>query len=419
MLISDQMRALGDKAEAELRDVFRRIDEISLANTERVLDVFRDERVSEAMFAPSTGYGYGDTGRDAIDRIFARVLGGEAGFCRPAVICGTHALAIGLFGLLRPGDILLSVTGAPYDTLADVIGTTGKSGDGSLADFGVAYREVALKDGAVDLPAAAKAIEDAGDALKVVFIQRSKGYLERETLSVAKIGEIVRLVRERAPEGAFVVVDNCYGEFTECSEPTAAGADLIIGSLIKNPGGGMADIGGYLVGTPRAVELCGYRLSCPGIGLEAGASLGQNRNMLRGLFLAPHVTAQALKTAHFAAYVFDALGFKVSPSPFETRYDIIQTISLGTPEGLVGFCGGIQSASPVDAYVTPEPWAMPGYADPVVMAAGAFVGGSSIELSADGPLRPPYTAFLQGGMTFEAGRLGILSAAERCAAEKL
>lgn len=414
MLISEKMRNLGRRAECELSSVFEKIDEISYVNTERVLNVFAEERVSEAMFAPSTGYGYGDMGRDAIDRIAAKIFGADAGFMRPAIICGTHALTIGLFGLLRPGDVLLSVTGAPYDTLAEVIGTAGKSGDGSLADFGVRYEEVPLSDGDVDLASVKEAVLRLKESLKVVFIQRSKGYLNRKTLTVGEIGNIARLAKEWAGKDIYVVVDNCYGEFTEVCEPTSCGADLIIGSLIKNPGGGLADIGGYIVGTPRAVELCGYRLCSPGIGLEAGASIGQNRNMLRGLFMAPHTVAQALKTAHFAAYVFDALGYKVSPGAFETRSDIIQTVSLGTPEGLVGFCRGIQSASPVDSYVSPEPWAMPGYSDPVVMAAGAFVGGSSIELSADGPLRPPYTAFLQGGLTFESGKLGILAAAECC-----
>ena len=414
MLISEKLRLLGRKAERELSDVFARIDDTAFSNTEKVLDVFREERVSEAMFAASTGYGYGDMGRDAIDRIAAKIFGGAAGFMRPAIISGTHALTIGLFGLLRPGDTLLSVTGSPYDTLREVIGIDGKTGDGSLADFGVKYAEVPLADGRPDLEGVARAAAAHKESLKVVFIQRSKGYLDRATLSVTEIKEVIDCARRAAGKDIFAVVDNCYGEFTENDEPTAAGADMIIGSLIKNPGGGMADVGGYIVGSERAAELAGYRLCCPGVGLEAGASLGQNRNMLRGLFLAPHTVAQALKTAHFAAYVFDSLGYKVSPGPFEKRYDIIQTVSLGTPEGLIGFCQGIQSASPVDAYVSPEPWDMPGYSDPVIMAAGAFVNGASIELSADGPMRAPYTAFLQGGLTFESGKLGILAAAERC-----
>lgn len=418
MIISEKMRALGRQAEAELSAVFGEIDEIAFKNTERVLDAFRDERVSEAMFAPSTGYGYGDVGRDAIDRIAARLFGGEAGFMRPSIICGTHALTVGLFALLRPGDVMLSVTGTPYDTLREVIGLEGERGAGSLADFGVDYDEVQLKDGFFDYPAIKEGIKRCRERLKVVFIQRSKGYMNRKTLSTKDIEDAAAFIRKEAGRDIYVVVDNCYGEFTETREPAACGADMIIGSLIKNPGGGMADTGGYIVGTKRAVELAGNRLCCPGVGLEAGASLGQNRNMLRGLFYAPHTVAQALKTAHFAAYVFDALGYEVEPKPFEKRYDIIQTIQLKTGEGLVKFCGGIQSASPVDSYVTPEAWDMPGYNDPVVMAAGAFVGGASIELSADGPIRPPYTAFLQGGLTFESGKLGILSAAQFCTEEK-
>lgn len=424
MLISEELRALGKKAETELYELFKEIDDVSLENTEKVLDVFREERVSEAMFAPSTGYGYGDAGRDAIDRIASKIFGAEAGFMRPSMICGTHALTVALFAVLRPGDTLLSLTGSPYDTLREVIGTEFKNGDGSLADFGVKYDEVPLRDGCPDIDAVRDAVKKHRESLKAVFIQRSKGYTSRKTLSVSDIKALADAARSAAYDGSdngkeiYVIVDNCYGEFTETTEPAAVGADLVVGSLIKNPGGGMADTGGYIVGTKRAVELAGYRLCCPGVGLEAGASLGQNRNMLRGLFYAPHTVAEALKTAHFAAYVFDALGFKVSPPPFERRYDIIQTVDLGSADGLVGFCGGIQSASPVDAYVTPEPWAMPGYADSVIMAAGAFVGGASIELSADGPMRPPYTAFLQGGLTFQSGRLGILAAAEKCRREK-
>ena len=414
MLISEKLRELGTLAEKELAGIFGKIDEVSLINTERVLDVFREERVSESMFAPSTGYGYGDFGRDAIDRIAAKVLGGKSGFMRPSILCGTHAITIGLFGLLRPGDTLLSVTGSPYDTLREVIGLEGDSGNGSLADFNIKYKQVELVDGDVDMAGIKAAIEECRDTLKAVFIQRSKGYMNRKTLSSEEIGKIALNTKKWAGKDIFVVVDNCYGEFTETCEPVSCGADLIIGSLIKNPGGGMADIGGYLVGSERAVELAGYRLCCPGVGLEAGASLGQNRNMLRGLFYAPHTVAQALKTAHFAAYVFDALGYTVSPGAFEERHDIIQTVQLGSAEALVGFCAGIQSASPVDSHVIPEAWDMPGYNDPVVMAAGAFVGGASIELSADGPVRPPYTAFLQGGLTFESGKLGILAAAEKC-----
>ncbi len=411
MRISENTRKMAYEAEIALRDIFEDIDEIARVGTEKVLDVFREERVSEGMFAASTGYGYGDMGRDAIDRIAAKVFGAEAGFMRPSILSGTHALTIGLFALLRPGDVMLSITGAPYDTLREVIGMDGANGDGSLADFGVEYDDVDFApDGSFDFAGIDAALKKHGDRVKVVFLQRSKGYLARPTLTVAQIGEAVRFVRERTGENTYIVVDNCYGEFTETTEPTAVGVDMIIGSLIKNPGGGMADTGGYICGTKRAVELAGNRLCCPGVGLDAGASLGQNRNMLRGLFYAPHTVAQAIKTAHLAAYVFQQAGFDVLPGPFERRSDIIQTVSLRTPEKLCRFCQGIQAASPVDAHVVPEPWDMPGYADPVIMAAGAFVGGASIELSADGPLRAPYTVFLQGGLTYESGRLGVLAA---------
>lgn len=411
MQISENTRKMAREAEIALRDIFEDIDEIARVGTERVLDVFREERVSEGMFAASTGYGYGDMGRDAIDRIAAKVFGAEAGFMRPSILSGTHALTIGLFALLRPGDVMLSITGAPYDTLREVIGMDGANGDGSLADFGVDYDDVDFAaDGSFDFDGIDAALKKHGNRVKVVFLQRSKGYLARPTLTVAQIGEAVRFVRERTGGNTYIVVDNCYGEFTETTEPTAVGVDMIIGSLIKNPGGGMADTGGYICGTKRAVELAGNRLCCPGVGLDAGASLGQNRNMLRGLFYAPHTVAQAIKTAHLAAYMFEQAGFDVLPGPFERRSDIIQTVSLKTPEKLCRFCQGIQAASPVDAHVVPEPWDMPGYADPVIMAAGAFVGGASIELSADGPLRAPYTVFLQGGLTYESGRLGVLAA---------
>lgn len=427
MHISTHIRDITAKAEAELASLFADIDRISLANTEHVLDVFRNNKVSEAYFAPSTGYGYGDMGRDAIDRICAEVFRAESGFMRHNFVSGTHALTVGLFGLLRPGDVLLSATGNPYDTMLEVIGVDEKGcrrtdGSGSLADFGVCYREIPLKNGKIDISAVCEAVK-SDSRIKVVYLQRSKGYLNRPTLTVAELREVADAVKKASAGAPFVVVDNCYGEFTEETEPCfcgdgKAGADMIIGSLIKNPGGGMADCGGYIAGSSRAVELAGYRLVCPGVGLEAGATLGQNRNILRGLFLAPHVVAQAMKTAHLAAYVFDSMGYKVSPSPFERRSDIIQTVECATGEGLVSFCRGIQSASPVDAHVSPEPWAMPGYADEVVMAAGAFVGGSSIELSCDGPMREPFTAFLQGGITYEAGKLGIMCAAEAMGAKK-
>ena len=424
MIISDKIMSIAAEAERALAPIFADIDRIALENTRHVLDVFRENRVSEAYFAASTGYGYGDVGRDAIDRICAEVFRTEAAVMRHDFVSGTHALTVGLFALLRPGDTMLSVTGLPYDTMLDVIGinedgTAKNKGEGSLADFGVNYRQVAMTCEGVDVNAVLEAVK-SDRSIKVVYVQRSKGYLNRPTLTVSQIRELADAVKsasyDSGAEAPFVVVDNCYGEFTETFEPCyagdgKAGADMIIGSLIKNPGGGMADCGGYIAGSARAVELAGYRLVCPGVGLEAGASLGQNRNILRGLFLAPHVVAQAMKTAHLAAYVFDALGYKVSPAATERRSDIIQTVECASGEALVNFCRGIQSASPVDAHVTPMPWAMPGYADEVIMAAGAFVGGSSIELSCDGPMRPPFTAFLQGGMTYEAGKLGVLSAA--------
>ncbi len=400
---------LAKEAGTALTEIFSEIDAVSEQNTQRILDAFRRYRVSEAMFAPSTGYGYDDKGRDTLDKIYADVMGAKAAFVRHSIASGTHALAIGLYALLRPGDILYSIADKPYDTLDEVIGTAGAEGRGSLRDFGVTYMQTDLKDDKLDLPAIRENLLKNGEKIKVVFIQRSKGYLNRPTLSTAEIGEACRLIR--SVSDAYIVVDNCYGEFVETTEPAAAGADMIIGSLIKNPGGGMAESGGYIAGTQRAVELAGYRLTAVGVGLEIGATLGQTKNMFRGLFYAPHTVAQALKTAHFAAYIFEKLDYEASPRWNERRYDIIQTIKLGAPDKLVAFCRGLQAGSPVDAFVSPEPWDMPGYSDPVIMAAGAFTGGSSIELSADGPLRPPYTVYMQGGLTYESGKIGVLSAA--------
>ncbi len=408
---SEKILTLTAEAETALIPRFAAFDVAAFRGTQRVLRAFSAHHVSEALFAPTTGYGYDDHGRETLDVIYADVFGAEAAFVRHSIANGTQALTIGLFGLLRPGDILLSVTSQPYDTLSEVIGIHDDKKNGSLKDFGVEYRQVDLReDGTVDIPAIAAALEAYGDRVKVVFIQRSKGYMNRPTLSVEKIREIVACVKARS--NAYVMVDNCYGEFTEDIEPTAVGADLIVGSLIKNPGGGMAESGGYLAGTARAVELASYRLTSPGVGLEVGATLGTTRSLYKGFFYAPHTVAQALKTAAFAAYLFEAIGCTVSPRWNEDRYDIIQTVQCGTPEGLCAFCRGIQSGSPVDAFVTPEPWAMPGYQDEVIMAAGAFVQGSSIELSADGPLRAPYTAYLQGGLTYESGKYGIMLAAE-------
>lgn len=411
MQFSDKIIKLTAEAERELRPQFDEFDRIAYVNTARVLEAFSAHRVSEAMFAPSTGYGYGDIGRDVLDAIYADVFGAEAAFVRHNIVNGTQAIAIGLFGLLRPGDVMLSVTGKPYDTLNEVIGADIKNGDGSLADFGIKYDDVnLLPGGGIDYAGIEKKIAEYGDSIKVIFIQRSKGYMNRPTLAASEIGEIIKFVKARCR--AYVAVDNCYGEFCDEAEPTAYGADLIMGSLIKNPGGGMAECGGYIAGTKRAVELASYRQTTVGIGTECGATIGQNRNMFKGFFYAPHTVAQAKKTAALAAYIFDKLGYPVEPAWSDERHDIIQTVHLGTPEGLCAFCRGIQSGSPVDAYVTPEPWDMPGYADKVIMAAGTFVSGASIELSADGPLRPPYTAFFQGGLTYESGKYAIMTAAD-------
>ncbi len=375
-----------------------------------MLDSFRKHRISEAMLYGSTGYGYGDAGRDALDLVYADVFGAEAAFVRHNIVNGTQAIAIGLYGLLRPGDVMLSITGRPYDTLSEVIGDKTKNGDGSLYDFGVTYDDVALKDGRPDYDTIASKIEKWGDKLKLVYIQRSKGYETRPTFSSKEIGEMISFVKART--GAYVAVDNCYGEFCDTEEPTAYGADLIMGSLIKNPGGGLAESGGYIAGTKRAVELASYRLTTVGIGCEAGATVGQLRNMFKGFFFAPHVVAQAVKTAVFAAYMYESLGFEVFPSWREARHDIVQTLKCGSPEKLVAFCRGIQAASPIDSFVAPEPWAMPGYEDEVIMAAGAFTSGSSIELSADGPLRAPYTAYFQGGLTYESGKYAVMMSAD-------
>lgn len=432
MQISDKIRALAKEAEVSLTPIFRSIDQIAENNTEHILDCFRECRVSESLFTPSTGYGYGDMGRDTIDRLAALIYRAPGGFMRPQLISGTHALTVGLFGILRPGDILLSVTGKPYDTMLEVIGLEGTPGAGSLMDFGVSFDSCGFTEAngqkVIDFAAIRAKLEQYGSRVKMVYIQRSKGYEQRPTLTASEVRKTAYFVKRTAaelgiPEPVFFC-DNCYGEFTEENEPCyvptgateEAAADLIVGSLIKNPGGGMADVGGYIIGTEKCVELCGNRLTSPGVGLDAGASLGQNRNIIKGMFYAPHTVAQAMKTAHLAAYIFEALGFRVSPKWNERRSDIIQTIECGTGERLCAFCRGIQSASPIDAHVTPEPWDMPGYADPVIMAAGAFTGGASIELSADGPMRPPFTAFLQGGLTYESGKLGIMCAAEQVAA---
>ena len=414
MDIKNKVSSLAAEAEAALTDIFARVDRISFENTQKIMRAFKEHRVSEAVFNPTSGYGYGDRGREILDEIWADVMDAQAAFVRHSIVNGTQALTIGLFGLLRPGDILFSIAGKPYDTLDEVIGNVGEAGNGSLRDFGVEYRQSdLLEDGSFDKARIREILESEGDRIKVVFIQRSKGYLNRKTLCVDEIGEIISFVRSIKSD-VYVVVDNCYGEFTETREPTAVGADMIIGSLIKNPGGGMAETGGYIAGTAKAVELASYRLTSVGCGLEVGATMGQNKSLYKGLFYAPHTTAQAIKTAHLAAYMFgkEGLGFDVEPAWDQPRYDIIQAVITHSPDSLCAICRGIQAGSPIDSYVVPEPWEMPGYTDKVIMAAGAFTQGSSIELSADGPLRPPYTAYLQGGLTFESGKIGIMSAVE-------
>lgn len=405
--LSERVIELGKQAEQYLTPYFARIDEIADYNTQKVLAAFRAHRVSDTMFAGTTGYGYDDHGRDTLEEIYADLFGTEAGLVRLGFVNGTHALSCALFGALEPGDVMLSVTSAPYDTLLNTV-----TGDcpGSMKRYGIGYRQVDLKDGRLDLEAIEKAA--AADDVKMVFLQRSRGYAVRQTLSCAEIGEACAVVRRVNPN-AVIMVDNCYGEFTEELEPTQVGADMCAGSLIKNPGGGLAPTGGYIVGRKDLVERAAYRLTVPGIGGECGCTMGQNRLLYQGLFLAPHVTAQAIKTAVFCAKVMQLLGFTVDPAPEAPRYDIIQTIAFGAPDPLRRFCEGIQAGAPVDSFVTPEPWAMPGYDDPVIMAAGAFVQGASIELSADAPMREPYVCYMQGGLTYPSGKAGILLAAEK------
>ncbi len=406
--LSDRVRALGARAQRELAQEFSRIDAIAQENTQRVLEAFQDHRVADSYFAGTTGYGYDDLGRDKLDEIYAQLFGTESALVRIQFVNGTHAIACALFGALKAGDVLLSAVGAPYDTLLGVVGAVDK-GPGSLKDYGVEYRQVELLDNKPDLDGIAAAAADP--RVKAVLLQRSKGYSTRQSLSVAEIGEICQAVK-RANPGAAVLVDNCYGEFVEPQEPTHVGADLVVGSLIKNPGGGLAPTGGYIAGRRDLVEGAATRLTVPGIGGECGSTLGQNRLLYQGLFLAPHTVAQAVKTAVFAARVMELLGYETEPRSTAVRHDIIQMIHMREPEALKKFCKGIQFGAPVDSYVTPEPWDMPGYDCPVIMAAGAFIQGASIELSADAPMREPYTVYLQGGLTFESGKLGVLLAVQ-------
>lgn len=404
--IPTEIERLAEDCEAQLAARFAEIDRVARGNTKRVMEAFQEFRVSEACFAGTTGYGYDDLGRETLDKIWARVFGAEAALVRTGFVNGTHAIASALFAAVGPGELLMPLMGAPYDTLRTAIGITGDA-YGSLAFYGVKYAEVPTKDGGPDLAAIEREVGEKRP--RAVLIQRSRGYDSRRALSAEEVGELCRLVKRVSPD-TVCVVDNCYGEFTELAEPTMLGADLAAGSLIKNPGGGLAPTGGYIAGRADLVERAAYRLTVPGIGGECGCTLGTNRQLYQGLFLAPHTTAQALKTAALCAAMLEKLGFDTEPGPQEPRYDIIQTVTLKTPENLKRFCRGIQAGSPVDSYVTPEPWQMPGYEDEVIMAAGAFIQGSSIELSADGPMRAPYLAFLQGGLTYESGRLGIMNA---------
>lgn len=363
----------------------------------------QQNKVSEACLSGTTGYGYNDLGRETLEAVYASVFHAEDALVRPQITCGTHALALALMSNLRPGDELLSPAGKPYDTLEEVIGI--RPSKGSLAEYGVSYKQIdLLADGSFDYDRIRNAVSEK---TKLVTIQRSKGYQTRSTFSVKAIGELIAFVKAIKPD-VICMVDNCYGEFVERIEPVEVGADMVVGSLIKNPGGGLAPIGGYIAGKKECVENAAYRLTSPGLGKEVGASLGVLRDFYHGLFLAPTVTASALKGAIFAANLYEKLGFKVIPNAVESRHDIIQAVEFGTPEGVIAFCKGIQAAAPVDSFVTPEPWDMPGYDSQVIMAAGAFVSGSSIELSADGPIKPPYAVYFQGGLTFEHARFGIM-----------
>lgn len=398
----------GKEIESTLKERFEKIDETVEFNQLKVIRALQQNRVCAEHFTSSTGYGYNDAGRETLEAVYASVFHTEAALVRPQITCGTHALAVALSGNLRPGDELVSISGKPYDTLEEVIGI--RPSCGSLAEYGVTYKQVdLLEDGSFDYK---KIKETLSEKTKMIEIQRSKGYQTRPTLSVAAIGEAIAFVKSINPD-IICMVDNCYGEFVECMEPSDTGADMVVGSLIKNPGGGLAPIGGYIAGTEKCIENASYRLTSPGLGREVGATLGIMQSFYQGLFLAPTVVGGALKGAIFAANIYEKLGFKVVPNGQESRHDIIQAVEFGFPEGVIAFCEGIQAAAPVDSYVTPEPWAMPGYDSDVIMAAGAFIQGSSIELSADGPIKPPYAVYFQGGLTWQHAKLGILKSLQR------
>lgn len=406
--ISDRIENASEKAMELCREQFDYIDEIAEYNQLKVQKAFINNGISESHFVSSTGYGYGDRGRETLDKVWAEVFGTEDALVRHNFTCGTHTLATALFGVLRPGDKMLCVTGTPYDTIHGVIGISGE-GMGSLKDFGVEYSEVPLKDERPDFDAIEKAVDDS---TTIVYIQRSRGYELRPSLSVAEIGKICSLVKNINPD-VIVMVDNCYGEFVEKTEPSQVGADLIAGSLIKNAGGGIATTGGYIAGRSDLVEKCAYRLTTPGLGKEVGATLGMNRELYMGLFFAPHTVGEALKSSVFISALFEGFGYSVTPKYNETRHDIVQCLGLENAESLVAFCQGIQSGSPIDSYVLPEPWDMPGYDSKVVMAAGAFTLGSSIELSADAPIREPYYAWIQGGLNFHSAKICAKLAAQQ------
>ena len=403
MGISEKVLAFSEETEAGLKEQFEQFDRRAEYNQMKVLSAMQKNRVSEECFGSSTGYGYNDHGRETLEQVYADTFHTEACLVRPQIACGTHALAIALFGNLRPGDEILSPVGKPYDTLEEVIGI--RPSRGSLAEYGVTYRQAdLLPDGSFDYEAIKKAINPR---TRLVEIQRSRGYLTRPSFSVKQIGELISFIKSVKPD-VICMVDNCYGEFVDIIEPGDVGADMTVGSLIKNPGGGLAPIGGYIAGTRECIENAAARMTCPGLGSEVGASLGVNRSFFQGFFLAPTVTASALKAAVFASALYERLGFKVTPGPQEPRNDIIQAVTFGSADKLVSFCKGIQAGAPVDSYVDPEPWDMPGYDSQVIMAAGAFIQGASIELSADGPLKEPYTAYFQGGLTYPSAKFGIM-----------
>ena len=406
--ISPQVLEFAKDTEHMLKHRFELIDSRAESNQLKVIKAMQDNKVSDIHFAATTGYGYNDLGRDTLEAVYASVFRAESALARPQLISGTHALHVALSGNLRPGDELLSPNGKPYDTLEEVIGI--RESPGSLKEYGVTYRQVdLLPDGTFDFEGIRKAISEK---TKLMTIQRSKGYATRPTFSVEQIGELIGFAKKIKPD-LICMVDNCYGEFVETMEPVEVGADMVVGSLIKNPGGGLAPIGGYIAGRKDCVDRASFRLSAPGLGREVGASLGLNQSLYQGLFLSPSVVAGALKGAIFAANLYEKLGFSVVPDSREERHDIIQSITFGTPEGVIAFCQGIQAAAPVDSFVTPEPWAMPGYDSPVIMAAGAFVQGSSIELSADAPIKPPYAVYFQGGLTWHHAKLGILMSLQK------